>query len=152
MQIEVGQRAKRDHRLDVKCGRLREVQGLEIAGFRFLPAPVLAIGIPKRAIQSIAQLNIAFWQIAKRLERKGLRRSQIVLIAGDNTAQRCHLGQPRAHLLALCAHALLDLIHITETSLKLASVEQDARLGEAEHRMSRAPRVLGARRATAPRS
>ena len=102
---------------------------------------MLAVAIPKRAIDQGTKTKILFRQIPQRPVGIGLRLRQIVLHAGDGTANGGHLCQLPARVVAVRARQpLFDVIDAAHTGIDRAGESQKAGPSEVEGGIGGVPR------------
>ena len=146
-QLKIGKGAKREHRVSMKGGRTGKLERLEVALARFFPATIATVGIPKRAVDSIAKIQSS----AEDLEAPDWRRSplhQVTLKARDESSA---LRSPALGAPACPCFAHVPLLHLVQKAhacLNLATIEQDVRLRYIDHWVG-ACHACGFRRAIA---
>ncbi len=141
-QVEVGKRTKMVHRLDTERRRVWEIKHLEVRGFGFLPAPIVAVGIAQCAINTRPKAKlILFGQVEKCPVCKGFSLDYIVLEASHKAATGGYSGQFPVHILTTGKRQAFDFVKAAGKSIKLAGKEQEECREKAKLQVSDIPRL-----------
>src|SRR5215213_6726921 len=140
-QFQVSEGAKHMRGLDAENRGVPEAKRLEVARFRFAPAPMLAVTISKGAVDQGTKTKILFRQIAQGPVGIGLRLHQIVLHACDGTANSGYLRQLPARVVTIrSCQLLLDVIDTAHAGIERAGEGQKTRPSEVERGVGSVPR------------